>query len=163
MRPVAQYFIPELKSVRYCNKRARDIIAPILSERAVREKSSDFKKPHDSIEWFRDDASNPEDKQDPQLHALVQLLIGALSVNTTTQLITNSLFNLATYPEYVPILRQEINDTYKANGGQWTMDSMARMEKLDSFIKETLRHAGHLTRKWHLPNRKNRTIIQVAE
>lgn len=147
MRPVAQYFIPELKSVWRCNKRAQDIIAPILSERAVREKSGDFKKPRDSIEWFRDDTSNPKDKQDPQLHALAQLLLGALSVNTTTQLITNSLSNLATYPEYVPILRQEIKDTYIANGGKWTMYSMAQMQKLDSFIKETLRHAGHLTRK----------------
>lgn len=163
IRPVAQYFIPELKSVWHCNKRAQDIIAPILSERAVRERSGDFKKPHDSIEWFRDDASNPKDKQDPQLHALAQLLIGALSVNTTTQLITNSLFNLATYPEYVPILRQEINDTYKANDGKWTMDSMAQMQKLDSFIKETLRHAGHLTRKWHLPHPKTGTTIQVAK
>jgi len=144
---VAQFFIPELRSVWHCNRRARDIIAPILADRVVREKSRDHKKPLDSVEWFRDDTNDPKDKNDPELHALAQLLIGALSVNTTTQLITNSIFNLATQPEYVPILRQEIDDTLREAGGKWTMESMAQLQKLDSFIKETLRHSGHLTRE----------------
>ncbi|CAF9919928.1 MAG: hypothetical protein ALECFALPRED_001376 [Alectoria fallacina] len=132
-----------------CNRRARDIIAPILADRVVREKSGDFKKPLDSVEWFRDDTNDPKDKNDPELHALIQLLIGALSVNTTTQLITNSIFNLATQPEYVPILRDEIDNTLREAGGKWTMESMAQLEKLDSFIKETLRHSGHLTLTFH--------------
>lgn len=113
----------------------------------MREKNRDHKKPLDSVEWFRDDTNDPKDKNDPELHALAQLLIGALSVNTTTQLITNSIFNLATQPEYVPILRQEIDDTLREAGGKWTMESMAQLQKLDSFIKETLRHSGHLTRE----------------
>lgn len=113
----------------------------------MREKSRDHKKPLDSVEWFRDDTNDPKDKNDPELHALAQLLIGALSVNTTTQLITNSIFNLATQPEYVPILRQEIDDTLREAGGKLTMESMAQLQKLDSFIKETLRHSGHLTRE----------------
>lgn len=144
---MAQFFIPELRSVWHCNRRARDIIAPILADRVAREKKGDHKKPLDSIEWFRDDTNDPTDKNDPQLHALAQLLIGALSVNTTTQLITNSIFNLATQPEYVPILRQEIEETLREVGGQWTMESMGQLQKLDSFIKETLRHSGHLTRE----------------
>jgi len=148
LRPVVQFFIPELRSVWDCNRRAQDILAPILAERIATEKNRDqkYKKPHDSIEWLRDDANTqPKDKNDPQLHAIIQLLIGALSVNTTTQLITNCIFNLATQPEYVPILRQEIEETLRGVGGQWTMDSMAQLQKMDSFVKETLRHSGHLT------------------
>ena len=99
---MAQFFIPELRSVWHCNRRAREILAPILSERVVREKSRDYKKPLDSIEWFR---------------------------------------------EYVPILRQEIDDILREVGGKWTMESMGQLQKLDSFIKETLRHSGHLTRE----------------
>lgn len=151
MRPIAQFFIPELRDVWRCNRRARNLLAPILADRVVREKSHDHKKPLDSIEWIRDDANDPKDKNDPHLHAIVQLIIGALSVNTTSQLITNSIFNLAAWPEYVPILRQEIDDTLKEAGGEWTMESMAQLQKLDSFIKETLRHSGHLTREYFLP------------
>lgn len=147
VRPVAQFFIPELRSVWHCNRRARDLLAPILADRVVREKSHDHKKPLDSIEWIRDDANDPKDKNDPHLHAIVQLIIGALSVNTTSQLITNAIFNLATWPVYVPVLRQEIDDTLREAGGKWTMESMAQLQKLDSFIKETLRHSGHLTRE----------------
>lgn len=147
LRPVAQFFIPELRSVWHCNRRARDLLAPILADRVMHEKCHDYKKPLDSVEWLRDDASDSKDRNDPHLHAIVQLIIGALSVNTTSQLITNSIFNLATWPEYVPILKQEIDDTLREAGGQWTMESMAQLQKLDSFIKETLRHSGHLTRE----------------
>lgn len=118
LRPVAQFFIPELRSVWHCNRRTRDLLAPILADRIVREKSYDHRKPLDSIEWIRDDANDPKDKNDPHLHAIVQLIIGALSVNTTSQLITNAILNLATWPEYVPILRQEVDDTLRKAGGK---------------------------------------------
>lgn len=66
-------------------------------------------------------------------------------MNTTTQLLTNSLFNLATYPEYVSILQEEIESVKRESGGQFTLESMGRLKMLDSFIKETLRFNGHLT------------------
>jgi cytochrome P450 len=150
LRPIVQFFIPELRDVWRCNSRAQELLAPILAKRMELEKSGDFKKPLDSIEWIRDDAQKPEDKNDPHLHAILQLILSALSVNTTTQLLTNSIFNLANWPQYVPILREELQATLTEAGGEWTMDSMPKLEKLDSFIKETLRHSGHLTRKNHL-------------
>ena len=73
-----------------------------------------------------------------------------MSVNTTSQLITNSIFNLAAYPEYAPVLRQEIESVLKECGGEWTLESMGNLKKLDSFVKETLRHSGHLVGK-HVP------------
>lgn len=66
-------------------------------------------------------------------------------MDTTSQLITNAIFNLATYPEYFPILKQEINSVLEESGGQWTLESMVKLKKLDSFMKETLRYSGHLT------------------
>ena len=55
------------------------------------------------------------------------------------------MFNLATYPEYFPILKQEISSVLEESGGQWTLESMVKLKKLDSFLKETLRYSGHLT------------------
>ena len=142
-----QYFIPELRDVWRCNRRAKELLAPIIAEKAKQERIMDYKKPVDSIEWIRDDANDPSDKNDPHLHAILQLILAALSVNTTSQLITNCIFNLAMYPDHADILREEFKNTLEETGGDWTMDSMYKLEKTDSFIKETLRHAGHLTRK----------------
>ena len=68
-------------------------------------------------------------------------------MNTTSQLITNAIFNLATYPEYVPILKEEMDAVFEESGREWTLESMGKLKKLDSFIKETLRYNGHLTGK----------------
>jgi hypothetical protein len=144
LRPLVQYFIPELRTIWHCNRRARDLLAPVLARRQEFEKKPDFKKPIDSIEWLRDTVEGP-DKNDAHLHGVLQLAIAALSVNTTSQLITNAIFNLATWPEYVPILQDEIHSVIQENGGKWTERSMGQLQKMDSFMKETLRHSGHLT------------------
>ena len=139
-----QYFIPELRTVWKCNARAKELLAPIIQQRGLRERSGDHKKPEDAIEWLRDIAPEP-DRTDPHFHGISQLAIGAVSVNTTSQLITNAVFNLATYPEYVPMLKTEIDTVLQEAGGQWTLESMGKLKKLDSFVKETLRYNGHLT------------------
>ncbi|KAH8433979.1 cytochrome P450 [Aspergillus melleus] len=144
LRPLVQFFIPELRTVWQCNSKAQELLSPILRERQVNENETGYKKPNDSIEWLRDLVPEP-DRNDPLFHAISQLGIGAVSVNTTTQLLTNSLFNLATYPEYVSILQEEIDAVGSENGGQFTLESMGKLKKLDSFIKETLRFDGHLT------------------
>lgn len=144
LRPIVQYFIPELRTVWKCNAKARELLAPIIQQRATQERNEDYKKPNDAIEWLRE--LIPElDKNDPHFHGISQLGIGAVSVNTTSQLITNAIFNLATYPEYVPILKEEIDSVLEESGGEWTLESMGKLKKLDSFMKETLRYNGHLT------------------
>ncbi|KAF1974320.1 cytochrome P450 [Bimuria novae-zelandiae CBS 107.79] len=158
LRPVAQFFIAELRDVWRCNSRAKELLAPILAEKQLKERGQDYKKPVDSIEWIRDDASDPKDKNDPHLHAILQLILGALSVNTTSQLITNCIYNLATYPEYASLLRDESKEMLTQAGGEWTMDSMGKLEKTDSFIKETLRHAGHLTLTFQRQAKKTITL-----
>jgi len=123
------------------------MLAPILRERELQEKNGDYRKPNDSIEWLRDLAPEP-DRSDPHFHGISQLGISAVSVNTTSQLLTNSIFNFATYPEYVPILQEEIESVLEESGGEWTLESMGKLKKLDSFMKETLRYNGHLTGKF---------------
>ncbi|ROW06907.1 hypothetical protein VMCG_04175 [Cytospora schulzeri] len=144
LRPAVQYFISELRAVWRCNARARDLLAPVLRERSIQEKSPGYTKPNDSIEWLRDLVPEP-DRSDPHFHGISQLGISAVSVNTTSQLITNAILNLCTWPQYITILQEEIESVLKDNGGEWTLESMSKLQKLDSFLKETLRHSGHLT------------------
>ncbi|KAH8768968.1 cytochrome P450 [Diaporthe sp. PMI_573] len=53
--------------------------------------------------------------------------------------LTQSLMDLATHPEYVPELLEEINTTIERNGGVVDKRVLTEMWKLDSFIKETQR------------------------
>ena len=104
----------------------------------------EYKKPNDAIEWLRDIVPEP-DRSSAHFHGILQLGISAVSVNTTSQLITNAIFNLAAYPEYMPMLKEEMECMLEKCGGRWTLESMREMKKMDSFVKETLRYNGHLT------------------
>jgi Cytochrome P450 len=49
----------------------------------------------------------------------------------------HALYDLIAYPEYVEPLRQEIETLVSAEG--WKYSTLAKMEKLDSFLKESIR------------------------
>jgi cytochrome P450 len=49
----------------------------------------------------------------------------------------HAFYYLATYPEYMQPLREEVEEVVKSEG--WTKDGLDQMHKLDSFIKESQR------------------------
>jgi cytochrome P450 len=139
-------FIPDVRRVWKQNAKARDLITPIIKQRERNEKLEGYKKPNDTIEWVRDLLPNA-DKRDYGYQGIAQLAITAVSIHTVTQLTTNSIFNLAAYPEYQSILREEIEIVLKGSGGVWTLDGVSKLKKLDSFMKESLRHHTPTTSK----------------
>jgi hypothetical protein len=94
----------------------------------------------DLIKWTRDTLPAAE-KSNYGVQAVVQLTFGAVSIHTTTQAVTHILYDLATHPEYLPILREEARYTLNEAGGEWTLESMNNLKKLDSFMKESQRHS----------------------
>jgi len=138
LRPVAKYFVPSIRRVWKHNQLAERLLTPILKQRNHGEKLPGYDKPNDTIEWIRD-SLNGRDKDDYLFQAINQLSLGAASLHTTSQMVTAVLYNLATHPEYIPILRQEAGTVLAANDGIWTIDSMSSLRKLDSFMKESQR------------------------
>ena len=55
------------------------------------------------------------------------------------QAFTHALYNLAAYPQYLEPLREEVESVVAVDG--WSKASMAKMRKLDSFLKESMRLA----------------------
>jgi ent-kaurene oxidase len=121
------------------NKKATQLLRPIVKQRELDEKVEGYEKPMDSIEWTRDLLPKAE-KKDYLKIAIFQLGIGAASIHTTAQLLTNVLFDLAARPDYVKILREEAEDVFEQNNGEWTLESMGQLRKMDSFIKESQRY-----------------------
>ena len=148
IRPLIAVLISDLRRVYHHNDRARALVQPILQQREQDAKSvPGYAKPNDTIQWIHDMVPE-DDKKDYAYQGAAQLAITAVSVQSTSKLIVNVILNLIRYAEYVPILKEEIQTVLAECGGEWTLESMGRLEKLDSFMKESLRFEPPLTGKF---------------
>ena len=148
LRPLAAILIFDLRRVYQHNDRARALVQPILQRREQDAKTTPgYAKPNDTIQWIHD-LIPEEDKKDYAYQGAAQLAITAVSVQSTSKLIVNVILNLIKYAEYVPILKEEVQTVLAECGGEWTLESMGRLEKLDSFLRESLRFEPPLTGKF---------------
>lgn len=124
------------------------MVQPILQQRERDAQTvPGYAKPNDTIQWIHD-LIPEEDKKDYAYQGAAQLAITAVSVQSTSKLIVNVILNLIKYSEYVPILKEEIQIILAECDGKWTLESMGRLEKVDSFMKESLRFEPPLTGKF---------------
>ncbi|KAG6082398.1 hypothetical protein E4U15_002513 [Claviceps sp. LM218 group G6] len=70
------------------------------------------------------------------VHAMISVIFAAL--HTSSQLVAHTLFELATRPDYIGALREEVEQCFEQHG-QGTKEAIDSMYKIDSFIKETQR------------------------
>jgi cytochrome P450 len=129
------------------NTKATELITPIIKQREREEKLKGYEPPNDTLQWIRDVLPEGE-KKDYFYQAVAQLTFGAAAIHTTSAMITNVIFNLAAYPEYIPLLRDEAQAVLDGCGGVWTIESMSKLKKMDSFMKESQRHGGAVARKY---------------
>ncbi|KAJ7167136.1 cytochrome P450 [Mycena crocata] len=94
-------------------------------------------RPNDLISWLLDDARGHPKRR--TLRTLVQTILNVNfgAINTTTQAFLHALFNLGAHPECVEPLREEIEAIVDSDG--WNRASLAKMVKLDSFMRESHR------------------------
>ncbi|KAH0430107.1 cytochrome p450 [Colletotrichum camelliae] len=76
---------------------------------------------------------------DLQLQMDIQMPLCAASIHTTTATTVQCLYDLASRPEYLPALRQEIQEVTNEHGDMLTKRVTSKFEKMDSFIKEVQR------------------------
>ena len=61
------------------------------------------------------------------------------------QTLTHALYDLAAYPEYAESLREEVARVVERDG--WTKTAIENMEKIGSFLKESMRLNAIVERK----------------
>ncbi|KAF8503961.1 cytochrome P450, partial [Gautieria morchelliformis] len=116
-------------------------IKPIIEERMrkIEEYGSDYPdKPVDMISWLLDEAQGKERTPENLTRRLLSLNFAA--IHTSSISFTGALFNLASRPEYIQPIREEVEAVVAEEG--WTKVAMSRMRKLDSFLKESQRTKG---------------------
>ncbi|WXC42372.1 hypothetical protein SNK03_002147 [Fusarium graminearum] len=144
-RPVGQYFVSELRQIRKDIKIAKELLEPILKERLQNmELSNGEDAPDDMIQWLLE-ALPKDEKSDLTTQAELQLIIAAASIHTTNNLLCECLCDLAAYPEVQEELRQEAYQILEAENGWERKESLAKLKKLDSFMREVQRLSGNIS------------------
>jgi len=115
-----------------------------------------FREQNDILTWLVEISKEQEPWTAREITSCI-LLLNLAAIHTTTlarkpsvahkdfclrfsQSVTHSIYDLAAHPEYLQPLRQEIEAVIKEEG--WSKAAVAKMTKLDSFIKETMRVAS---------------------
>ncbi|CAH0014500.1 unnamed protein product [Clonostachys rhizophaga] len=137
LRNLVHWFHPGCKALRAKGAKARDIITPVIKERRkARAESAARGEPptfyNDAIEWLEE-----ESKGVSYDAAVSQLSLAMAAIETTSDLLTETLLRLARRPGLVEELREEITNVLQAEG--WKKTSLYNMKLLDSVIKESQR------------------------
>ncbi|KIL60299.1 hypothetical protein M378DRAFT_168325 [Amanita muscaria Koide BX008] len=119
-------------------QRGAEYLEPLIRERLEQEAQhgKDWpQRPNDIISWMID-ATKDRPRSNLELVKAI-LMTNFAALHTTTMSFTYVMYELATRPEYVQPLREEIEAVTGEEG--WSRDAMHKLWKVDSFIKECLR------------------------
>ncbi|KAJ4251857.1 hypothetical protein NW762_011154 [Fusarium torreyae] len=136
LRPFVYRFIPEKAAIRDQWAKGRKRVMASMRER--QQKGGNLEDPPTMLdhlstgknEWMANDV----EKQ--LLHQMTLIAVGTVTTFSST---TQAIYDLAAHPEYIPILREEIESVPRDENGGFHKDSVIAMEKLDSFLKESQR------------------------
>ncbi|KAJ3562950.1 hypothetical protein NP233_g9256 [Leucocoprinus birnbaumii] len=138
IRPVVG---PWLSSHEKHKRLALKYLRPVIEERLkmIEEFGEDWPgKPDDIISWMIDEAKGEDAKVENI--AMRVLFVNFAAMHNTAMAAASFLLELAARPEYIDALREEAQDITESEG--WTKNAVAKMSKLDSFIKESGRYTS---------------------
>lgn len=146
LRPIAQYIVSDLRQIDRDIAQAQDMLKPIIDERLQdAELDPSGERPDDFVQWMLDVL--PEDqKRDYKLQAKLHLILCAAAIHTTSNLATDCIYDLAAHPEDQEALRQEAREVLEKDQGWARKESLAKLKKMDSFVKESQRLAGNVSK-----------------
>jgi cytochrome P450 len=95
----------------------------------------------DMLQWMLNERVKKQfGDKDYQTMAQFQLQVAFAAIHTTSMALTNMIFDLIAWPEYIEILRAEVKEQLAANGNSYRGAFVKNLPKLDSFMKESQRH-----------------------
>lgn len=140
LRPFVHWFMPTAQKLRKHLESARSIIANELERRdlirAGKLPEDDPPRIRDALDWFKETAEANKFTNFNISRAQVGLSLAA--IHTTSNLLTNIMYDLAAYPEYIQPLRDEIR-AVAAEDGVLKKTSLLKLKLMDSVMKESQR------------------------
>ncbi|KAI2642334.1 cytochrome P450 [Xylaria nigripes] len=133
LRPLIYPFLGGSKILDNHLRIAKKTFSHIFAERLALADGDE--KPVDMLQWLADSARGSD--RDPDVLAHNMLFMALASVHTSSATIIHVLFDLCANPQFTDELRQDVQQAITESG--WTLAAIARMKKLDSFMKESQR------------------------
>ncbi|KAI0809657.1 cytochrome P450 [Xylaria sp. FL0064] len=148
LHPIVAQFIPARYRIAQHVKLAHKVLEPLIDKHAdatKRRKAGEIVDEEDTLfNWMMDHGTREENRIDKFVKR--QILLTLASTHTTTSVLVSSIIEMCAHPEWIPVLREEVEEVIKDLGligsrpdisgaKQW----LQRLEKLDSFFNESHR------------------------
>lgn len=119
-------------------RRAKKLLVPEI----IRRQEEVLEKGHHEsnlLSWMMEIATPKESKPSDLAH--LEVVMSLASIHTSQMNAVHVLYDLASRPEYVEPLREEIIQLIREDGGwrNWQKPSFSKLRKLDSFMRESQR------------------------
>jgi cytochrome P450 len=137
-RFLVHWFLPSMQKVRHHKKVAAAIVQKEITMRdLIREgklpEETPPRKHEDALDWFRDVASGR-----PFNETVAQIGLSVAAIHTTSNMLTNVMYDLTAHPEFIQPLRAEIKAVVEEDG-VLKKSSLTKMKLMDSVMKESQR------------------------
>lgn len=132
-------------------RKARKHLIPHIKQRLEAWDSTEEKSPHnDFITWIIQDAKKHGDEEglDPGVISFRIIDVNFAAIHTSSFTSTNALLDIASFPAdndgttLFDSLREEVMRVFHEENGQWTKAGLERLVRVDSSIRESMRHTG---------------------
>lgn len=161
IRPFVAPFLPQVKSLKRQRDMTEKMLAPLLAAKVSTPTENEEKKipGGDVIDWFRQ-----QYKGEPTVAQLGrdQLLATFASIYNLSNALTYIVFDLAAHPKCVAKLRDELDEVLK-DGEAIDKQSLPKLQKLDSFVKESQRLSPPSLGKNLLANSIGALILTITQ
>ena len=145
LKYLASWLIPCAWEITYNYRKAKSIVLPYIEERLA-EAEANGNEPSgrlrpgdeypDVLKYLIEQAKGAD--REPLNLASMILSLSLATNHTTTMALTEAVYDLCMYPEYIPELRDEVQSILEQDGG-WQKQTLTKMRKVDSFMKESQR------------------------
>ena len=131
IKPIAQYFLPELRNIKKHYEAAERAAIPLLEQR-----ERDGEKAMDLLYWMADQAQGSE--KGKKFIAGILLKVSFAAIHTSAAAPSQLIYDLCAMPEYIEPLRREM-ETVMTPDGMIDKEGFSKLVKLDSIMKESQR------------------------
>jgi ent-kaurene oxidase len=137
LRPLVYKFIPEVQKLSKTYKSMMKIMTPVVATRLAAIEAGN---PSEDMATWNIMNSPPNKKNSIKVQAHTQLALSKAAIYSTSFTGSHILYELATRPEYLAPLRDEVDSVMSTETVPWlTKTSIPKLRLLDSFCKESQR------------------------
>lgn len=137
LRRLVHWVLPSTRRVREDMRIGRQIVDREIAKRQLirqgKLKEQTPKTHADALDWFQEVGAGQEFDQ-----TRAQIGLSLAAIHTTSNMLTNFMYDMTAYPEYIQPLRDEIKAVLEEDGGL-KKTSLTKMKLLDSVMKESQR------------------------